>query len=349
MSDCGYIKFINEEEKLEETRVNHFCQKCNKSSGSVECQTCQRYLCGKGVESHRHGDSNREIHNEKGSKENQTKATSSKRKTFSNIGCINVKAADENKTCAVTGLTFLQEEILAVTDKANKCVKLVDVDRDVVTSKIRLTSDPQDLTVVPPDMLAVTLKEEAIQLISTKPELAKIRQIKTNGKCRGITYNENRFVVTFGGLLFSKVQILNLTGDILNTFDFTEKEDYLVYDPRSVNVSLDGNHIYVTDCLKSRLFRLSWNGKVTGVYKDLGEITGLAVADNETLYTCSRDRNSVRSFTADLSKSKIVLDVNDGIIGPYALAFSANKNSLYISYRKGPDEGRNNIHVFKSS
>ncbi|XP_053387355.1 transcription intermediary factor 1-alpha-like [Mercenaria mercenaria] len=62
---------------------------------------------------------------------------------------INIKGKNDKKTCYATGLAFMSSDQLAVADKANKNVKIVDVSYNKMISEIMLSSSPRDITVIP--------------------------------------------------------------------------------------------------------------------------------------------------------------------------------------------------------
>ncbi|XP_045183946.2 uncharacterized protein LOC123542273 [Mercenaria mercenaria] len=260
---------------------------------------------------------------------------------------INIKADGDKKSCYATGLAFLSCDQLAIADKANRNVKIVDVNRDKVISEITLSSSPRDITVIPPDQLAVTLRDEKmIQLLSTASGLTKTSQIKTDGTCRGIHYDNGNLIVTFDNLTNPRIEVLNLKGKTLSSFRCNSEEDFLFTEPKCIGVSPDTKQIYVTDLVKVSLYRLTKNGDVSAVAKGR-RFMGVAVSGGGSVFATSKSSDLVVKYEDDLSNERVVLNENDGIRGPIALAVDHAKNMLFVSCGRGAADICDKLHVFK--
>ncbi|XP_045183568.1 uncharacterized protein LOC123542005 [Mercenaria mercenaria] len=260
---------------------------------------------------------------------------------------INIKSEIDKKTCYATGLAFLSTEQLAVADKANKNVKIVDVSYDKIISEITLSSCPRDVTVIPPDQLVVTLREEEkIQLLSTANGLKKTEQITTVGNCRGIKYDDGKLIVVYDGKRRAKIEILSLKGEVLYKFQSNESGTALVNEPKCIGLSPDHNQMYVTDFSKMCIFRLSKLGNVQGTF-GRHMFMGVAVSTGGSVYACSKSGSTVYQLSDDLSKVQKVLTTADGIKEPTALAVSNARNMLYVSCGNTDANVSNKLHVFK--
>jgi hypothetical protein len=261
---------------------------------------------------------------------------------------VNIKSESDKKVCYATGLAFLSPDQLAIADKANKNVKIVDVSHDQIVSHIELTSSPRDITVIPPDQLAVTLRdEERIQLLTTRKGLMrKTEQILTAGNCRGIKNYDRKLTVTFDGKLRPKIEILNLNGDVLCTFQHNESGSNIFSEPKCIGLSPDSSRIYVTDFSKMCIFQLSRLGNLIGSF-GRQRFMGVAVSTGGSVYACSKSSNSVYQMQDDLSNDEAVLTTNDGIKAPIALATSNTRNMLYVSCGSNDADVSNKLHVFK--
>ncbi|XP_045184366.2 uncharacterized protein LOC123542528 [Mercenaria mercenaria] len=264
------------------------------------------------------------------------------------VGHINIKSKDDKKTCYATGLAFMSSNQLAIADKANKNVKIVDVSYNKMISEIGLSSSPRDITVIPPDQLAVTLRdEEMIQLLSTAKGLKKTEQIKTVGKCRGIKYDNGKLIVAYDSAVRPKIEILRLNGDVLCTFQFIESGTVLVNEPKCIDLSPDHNQMYVTDLTKMCVLRLSRLGNATGTF-GRHRFMGVAVSPGGSVYTSSKSSSTVYQLSDDMSKVETVLTTADGIKEPIALVFSKTRNMLYVSCGSTDANVSNKLHVFKT-
>jgi hypothetical protein len=142
-----------------------------------------------------------------------------KSKTINFIRDLNALSTDDSDECEVTGLCLISESLLAIVDKGNKNVKIIDINNDKITANVLLSSPPYDITVVPDDKLAVTLPEEKkIQFLSLSlPKADSVTPEKTltvSGACYGIDFirNEKKLIVTY--LNPGTVEILDLNGTV---------------------------------------------------------------------------------------------------------------------------------------
>ena len=260
---------------------------------------------------------------------------------------INIKSESDKKTCYATGLAFLSADQLAVADKANRNVKIVDISHDQIVSQIALTSRPRDITVIPPDQLAVTLRdEERIQLLSTRKGLTKTEEIRTAGNCRGIKYDDGKLIVAYDSKIRPKIEILRLNGEVLCTFQQNESGSLIFAEPKCIGLNPNSSRMYITDLSKMCISRLSRLGNVTGSF-GRHRYMGLAVSAGGCVYACSKSGNSVFQLPDDLSGDETVLTIIDGIKAPIALAICKAKNMLFVSCGSSDCSVSNNLHGFR--
>jgi hypothetical protein len=124
----------------------------------------------------------------------------------------------------------------------------MDVSHDQIVFHIKLTSSPRDITVIPSDQLAVTLRdEERIQLLTTRKGLTKAEQMRTVGNCRGFKYDDGKLIVAFDGKVRPKIEILRLNGEVQCTFQLNELGSMTFTEPICKGFSPDSSWMYVTD------------------------------------------------------------------------------------------------------
>ncbi|XP_045183561.2 uncharacterized protein LOC123542000 [Mercenaria mercenaria] len=261
---------------------------------------------------------------------------------------INIKSKNDKKTCYATGLAFMSSDQLAVADKANKNVKIVDVSYNKMISEITLSSSPRDITIIPPDQLAVTLRDEKIiQLLSTALGLTKTEQIKTDGHCRGIMFDNGNLIVTFDTFADSKIQLMTIKGEVLRSIDQSDEGKFFMEEPKCIGLSPDRKQMYLTDLTMMSIYRLSNFNKVTAVFEENQHFMGIAVSGGGTVYACSKVDEAVYQLEDDLSNAKFILGQTDGIRGPIALAVCHARNLLVVSCGNGGAEVCDKLHVFK--
>ncbi|XP_060564583.1 uncharacterized protein LOC132723817 [Ruditapes philippinarum] len=147
-----------------------------------------------------------------------------KSKTINFIRDLNAMSTDDSKICEVTGLCIISESLLAIVDKGNKKVKIIDINNDKITSIFLLSSAPYDITVISDDKLAVTLPaEKKIQfLVLALPEADAVtpeNSLTVSGACHGINFirNERKLIVTYQNS--GTIEILDLDGTVAQNVD----------------------------------------------------------------------------------------------------------------------------------
>ncbi|XP_053387265.1 uncharacterized protein LOC128551023 [Mercenaria mercenaria] len=254
---------------------------------------------------------------------------------------INIKSDNDKKTCYATGLAFISSDQLAVADKMNRVVKIVDFGNDKIISEIKLSSCPHDVTAISPNRLAVTLGDEKIiQLLSTEAGLNKTGQIKTEGHCRGIKFSDGHLYVTFDNVMSSRVEVLILRGEVVKTFQFGDTGNILVFKPKCIGFTPDRSQLYVTD--SNGIYRISSRKKVTAIFETF-RLMGIAVSERGSVFATSKWEDVVYQFEDDLSNKRYTL----GIKGAIALAICHARNMLVVSCGSGGVEVCDKLHVFK--
>ncbi|XP_053402779.1 uncharacterized protein LOC128558036 [Mercenaria mercenaria] len=204
------------------------------------------------------------------------------------IGEVSVKSFTDGYNCFITGMVAIAPDTLVCTDYNNYSVKLIDINADKITSELKLTAGPLDITYVSYDQLAVTVAEEKkICFLSFRNGLSKTRDIAVDGKCYGIAYSKNRFVVSY--INPPKVEILSLDGKVLQHIDTDSSGKALFESPRYVAVDRDGNCIYVSDYITHSVIIVTTSGKVLDTYKDrnLFSQQGIDVYSDGSVLVCN--------------------------------------------------------------
>ncbi|XP_060575188.1 uncharacterized protein LOC132732725 [Ruditapes philippinarum] len=265
-----------------------------------------------------------------------------KSKTIHFIRDLNAMSPDDSKECEVTGLCLISESLLAIVDKENKNVKIIDINNDKITANVLLSSPPYDITVVPDDKLAVTLPEEKkIQFLSLSlPKADSVTPEKTltvSGACYGIDFirNEKKLIVTY--LNPGTVEILDLDGIV------DRKVDLKYSHVNKVSVIPNTTLAYMA----SKLSILELKDKLKVVceisygFRYLN-VQGIATDKTGTAYLCGEHSVYVTS-NVDLSKNTVHLkDVKleelegyDYTSYPRSIAFCDRTFRLYIGTTEG--------------
>ncbi|XP_060554335.1 uncharacterized protein LOC132715361 [Ruditapes philippinarum] len=245
-----------------------------------------------------------------------------KSRQFSHQGEICVKTSKDKCSYWITGMTLLTPDLLIITDRDNKAVKMVDISRQCVSDQLQLDNMPWDITTVTSTELAVTLpNKHTILLISVSSnKLIKKHTMKVNGQCHGISCYQGKLVVTFR--YPAKLQILDKNATILTTID----GKILFKVP--LHVTCNKSSIYVSDFGMKSVTRLNWQGDVIGSYSCTGEPRGISLSNHCTVFMSDLNRNVIEEISEDCSTGKVVLQ---NVINPYAVCLSEETKKMYFS------------------
>ncbi|XP_045172829.2 uncharacterized protein LOC123534585 [Mercenaria mercenaria] len=247
------------------------------------------------------------------------------------IGNVSVKCSTDGR-CWITGLVAIDPDTLVCTDNNNYSVKLIDIKSDKITSELKLTSGPWDITYVSYDQLAVTLtNEKKICLLSFRSGLSKTRDFAVDGRCDGIDYSNDRLVVSYVDP--PKVEILSLDGKVIQRIDTDSSGKALFQCPRYVAVDRDGNCIYVSDAGDDSVTKVTTSGNVLDIYKDvnLSYPEGIAVYSDGSVLVCNPRNDNLHLLSSGNKKIKTVLNMAEI---PHALCFNTESETLFLSLKE---------------
>lgn len=246
---------------------------------------------------------------------------------------VKVNSKTDKKDCYITSIIDITGNMVACADWANNSVKLVDTSAGQVISDIQLTSQPWDITSVSGDQLAVTItSENRIQYLNINDQqLSKGQSIDVAGRCRGIAYNRENFIVSYDDP--SKVEILNTYGKVLRCLKSDKMGNPLFERPYYVVVTENGDSVYVSDNEKHCVTRLTFDGQIIGVYKDteLRCPRGLVVCRDGSLLVCSSHGHSVHLISSECNRMKIMLRRKEGGEFCQAICYCDVSDILYLS------------------
>jgi hypothetical protein len=253
---------------------------------------------------------------------------------------ISVKTKD-NVTCNITGICFLSPIHLAAVDNNNVTVKLIDIEQEKVITELsvgkKIHSDrPWDVTKISSDQLAVTIPHSkticflhltcfGLDLIT----LSKARTLAVNCLCYGIVYHNNKLIISCIGDHFS-VRMLDLAGNVLQSFDKDHEGEQLFSSPYHVILGKNCNSLYVSSYEKGNVTRLSMDGTVLAVYKheQLKDVFGMTIDKAGKVYVCGYD--NIFRLSEDLTEGHHVLHANNRVNNN--IAYCEKTNSFWLAF-----------------
>lgn len=245
---------------------------------------------------------------------------------------IDASAPDDLDEYWITGMAFVDSEKLLLADRNNGSLKEVNIFSNTVTGSFPLAKklDLWDLTLMTDSVVAVTLsKSQMIKVIKTE-DFSQMRTIKVDGECRGICSSINNFFVTF--IKPGRTDVIDFEGTLIATVSHDTNGCLFTW-PEYVTVSSEGNEqvVYVSDYLEHSLTKLSFDGKVIAVFKDINwrELAGVTSKEDGTLLVSNSANNKILAQSKD--KIETLLDTEGDLCNPLSLVYKSDCEKLFVS------------------
>jgi hypothetical protein len=259
---------------------------------------------------------------------------------------INVQSDTDRKDCYVTDMTLVFDNELVLCDDFNQCLKLVDINKNIIKDVLALQFVATGITTISNDQIAVAIASCCqIQIVNVREKLTLNRSIKTNGICVNVKMINNQLYVSFWKPV--KFQILQLTGAIGKTIK--PGDEILKHSkPRHIAVSHDGSTIYLSNWETNKVMSLDLKGNMLKSYDgELESPQSIITSPSGSVYVCNRSQNIVYKMTSDLSEATAILGPGDGVMAPHAMCLNKINQHLYISSGCFDANYCNTLKVFK--
>ena len=253
------------------------------------------------------------------------------------IGIVGVKAQRDLENCWITGCVGIDNEILAVVDRKNSCIKLVSVKNNLITAYFKLFIPPWDITYTEDRELVVTC--EQIILFIDLPSMKSTKELKVGGCSYGIDYYQGNLFVTFGQPT-PMLQILKTNGDVSKVIPMINAGLPVVSRPIYISAAHDGKMVAVADNLQIAYINTEAIGNTVGLsLKSLGITFGF----NTEILFIEESSGSICLWRPDKDKEARVISQREW---PQSLAFCRKTSLLYVSHYGSKS---NLLSVFKVS
>jgi hypothetical protein len=260
---------------------------------------------------------------------------------------INIKTQDDASDCFIENCALLCSNQIIVTDRDNKCVKLVDV-VDIKVSKYNLRYCPFGVAVVNPNLVAVTFPEKRkIQFLTiiTGHKIIESHMLNVHTGCQKIAIYEDKIV----GITDKSVEIMSISGQLIKSVS----QPNLMW-LMDIAVVPSSQMFYVSNISMGHntVFKYDFDGNLIATYqnKDLVYVRGLEVTRDGTVLVCNWDRySSIHMITPDCKKIKELLKDNIHVSFPYCVTFCNETNKLFVgnSYYNLDKKNKNGLKVFQ--
>ena len=238
------------------------------------------------------------------------------------------------KPVIYTSLCLLNDNQLLVTDNKNCSIYVIeDLLENKILSALHMPSAPWGIAKVTDNEVVVTFPEPGIVKFLTFSEtmtVTKTQDVKVGYECYGVTYGRNRLIVSY--LDPARVQILDMSGNVLKCFDEHVGQGIRLSSPKHLAVSPNKRFIYISDCNENIVASMTFDGKLKALYKDdqLAAPFQLTVDGEGLVYICGRGSNNVHQLSADLTRIKLLVDEKQKLLKPVSVAVCENVKRLYI-------------------
>ncbi|KAH3776080.1 hypothetical protein DPMN_177493 [Dreissena polymorpha] len=167
-----------------------------------------------------------------------------------------VRIPSDSKSCDITANCVLSSDQILVTDDKNQCVKLLDLQYQVV-GHCDLNAHPSDMCQITPSQVAVTMykkKTHEVQFVSVNGgQLVKGRKLQFQHNVLGIANSQKDLYITDGTALYK----YSMSGGLLGTVYLDLSGELTVW---KCAVSQIGDKIYVINCSHHKVITLARDG-----------------------------------------------------------------------------------------
>ncbi|XP_060591883.1 E3 ubiquitin-protein ligase TRIM71-like [Ruditapes philippinarum] len=256
------------------------------------------------------------------------------------VKTVSVKSIKDNKCCRITGIVVIATDTVICCDFNNNLLKLKNIKADKVTSVLKLSADPCDVTCLSCYRLAVTTgdKKNIFMVSYANGCLSKQTSFAVSGECAGITaFEKEKLAVSF--IDPPKVEILSTDGKVLERFSKDRYGKELFLCPRYIATDWENECFYISDTLKHTVVKMSKFGQVLSEYRDdnLVNPKGIEVCGDGTVIVCNFGNGNLHMISPNCEKKRILLH---GIKKPRVVCVKIENERpiLYLSSESGNED-----------
>ena len=338
-------------------KVYHLCESCIEDGVDKEarhyCKDCRQKICDSCKDNHRRFAVTR---NHTISPVNTGLATASGKLGNMNISSdvaatkvvllgrkvqsrsqVNVKAGDDKETPLISGCTVMTNGDVVLCDNNNVKIKLLN-SSGVLTGNMKLSSHPQDVSVLEPSNVIVTLpNKKQLQVVQVYPQLKPGRVIQLDKTCEGVAVGKGELYVTCHTFLIDdgEIRILGLDGKVKRRLGVNQDGSFMFTVPNYITVNSSGEKIFVSDNAKQNVTCMSADGRAIYTYKDgsMSRPTGLLCDAEDNILVCGGYSDNAQVLTADGKRHCTLLTESDGLKEPLSIAYRGSDNTLLVGCR----------------
>ena len=258
-----------------------------------------------------------------------------------------IDTADDKDTPVVRGMVASDNDILVVSDRINKVLKVFSVDK--LLSSVKLSTGCYGVTVTEDKVAIVSTADKKLHFLDiTEPSSVSLQKsLLLNYWVMGITSYHGKLVVTRFDEPQS-VKLIYMDGqEVWSVSKGPDGQQLFAYPYGVVVQTIDGKDtVIVSDWGRESLTLLNAsNGELLKVVDTKGKDPhGMTVDKFGNILVCYYKALEVHVYSSDFAKSAILLTKNDIHKNPTNLAYNRSTCTLFVGYG-----GNKEIDRFKIS
>ena len=239
------------------------------------------------------------------------------------VGQMKVQAEDEGD-CYIVGMSNISETEILCADSKNESLKIINLMDGNITSILKTSSFPADVTTINTLCSATTLPNEGkILFLNTQHGLTISHSLNVREGCWGTDYYNGKMAVSF--VKPSAVQVLDMEGHILH-----ELVDTSIL-TRPARLALSNKSIFITDSFNDAVYEFTLNGQLKTTIKssDMKLPAGITYTSCGSVVVCySKEKTKVGIIvpgTTEILPFKL-----QHAIMPYSVLICQENKKMYI-------------------
>ncbi|XP_021366318.1 uncharacterized protein LOC110458754 [Mizuhopecten yessoensis] len=258
------------------------------------------------------------------------------------IGKFNVKTPSDKERCWISGVVYLPNEQIVLSDHNNKKLRLF-TDKGQYLDELVIRGYPLDLCLVNNNTVAVAVYGRGgvcvVQVEDSKLSLSSEINMPNGKHCYGITHTDGRFLVgTIGGEVYSVTQ----DGTAVLLHKYNNSCYTLTQDPVKGDTIVSVSNTITGDVAVSRLSADKRHMDVmkVGVVSDA---RGIDLDREGNIYVCGNSSHNVVQMSGAGTHVRELLTSSEGMDSPQAIAVGGDK----ILVTSDSTDQENYIRVFQ--
>lgn len=98
-------------------------------------------------------------------------------------GELHISQSSDSQVSCITGMAVIPPEHLLVADSIDKSVKLIDINSQVIVTRVEFSSAPFDIAFVPDKVATTFPTENKLKILSAEKSLSEVQDIFVDSKC----------------------------------------------------------------------------------------------------------------------------------------------------------------------